>query len=140
MRRSFLKYFLGASTSLVAGEAIAAAKGRLIDKRILGTWQSDKERTVALWKYRKDVGDEKRERFESIFGKMKLRFSTTHVYTEFDDLNEVTPYSVVARDEDSIVIAGYRENKVQLQHIHFEQDSYYVLSGYNVEFFKRISD
>jgi|GEM_PF-1483290 len=140
MRRSILKFFLSTSAALVGGKAIAATKGRLIEKRLLGSWQSDKERTVTRWKYQKDAGEEKREKFEIIFGKLKLRFSATHIYSEYEGLKEVIPYSVLAQDENSVVIAQHRENSLSLEHIHFEQDFYYVLSGYNVEFFRRVLD
>lgn len=139
MRRHALKTILGTSAVLLSGGALAAPKGRLVDKRLLGTWRSDKERTVALWKYQKELSPETRERFERIFGKFTLRFTETHIYTEFEDTKDTVPYSVVARDSSSVVIAWHEEKERSLQHIHFEGESYYVLSGYNVEFYKRVA-
>lgn len=139
MRRHALKTILGTSAVFLSAGAFAAPKRRLIDSRLLGTWRSDKERTVALWKYQKELPPEIRERFEKIFGKFTLRFTETHIYTEFEDTNDTVPYSVVARDSSSVVIAWHEEKEHSLQHIHFEGESYYVLSGYNVEFYKRVA-
>lgn len=139
MRRATLKLLLGLSTTFVAGAALPATKKPKIDRRLLGTWQSDKERTVALWKYKKDIEPEMHERFERIFGKFKLRFSETHIDTEFEETNDKVPYSVLATDSESVVIAWHEEKNISLQHIHFEEDAYYVLSGYNVEFYKRVA-
>lgn len=138
MRRQTLKTVLGASAALFSAGAWAAPKGRLVDHRLLGTWRSDKERTLALWKYQKELAPDVRERFERIFGKFTLRFTATQIHTEFEDLKETVPYSVVARDSSSVVIAWHQEKGRSLQHIHFEGEGYYVISGYNVEFYQRV--
>lgn len=139
MRRHALKAILGTSAVLLTSRAFGAAGRRLVDNRLLGTWRSDKERTIALWKYQKEIAPETRERFEKIFGKFTLRFTETHIYTAFEDTKDAVPYSVVARDSSSVVIAWHEERERSLQHIHFEGESYYVLSGYNVEFYKRVA-
>ncbi len=139
MRRHALKAILGTSVALLASAAFGARENRITDKRLLGTWRSNKERTVSLWKYQKEISPEERERFESIFGKFTLRFTETHIYTEFEGTKDSVPYSVIARDSSSVVIAWHEEKERSLQHIHFEGESFYVLSGYNVEFYKRVA-
>ena len=139
MRRNALRILLGTSAALAAFPALAAPRRRKVDQRLIGTWRSNKEKTVSLWKYTKEVSPEVRERVENLFGKLTFRFSETHIFTEFDELKESVPYSVVAQDKTSVVIAWYEEKETSLQHIHFEDDGYYVLSGYNVEFFSRVA-
>jgi hypothetical protein len=139
MRRHALKAILGTLIALLTSGTLGATEKRIVDKRLLGTWRSDKERTIALWKYQKELAPETRERFEKIFGKFTIRFTETHIYTEFEDTKNTVPYSVVARDSSSVVIAWHEEKERSLQHIHFEGESYYVLSGYNVEFYTRVS-
>ena len=139
MRRLALKAILGTSAALLASAAFGARESRITDKRLLGIWRSDKERTVSLWKYQKEISSEERERFENIFGKFTLRFTETHIYTEFEGTKDSVPYSVIARDASSVVIAWHEEKERSLQHIHFEGEGYYVLSGYNVEFYKRVA-
>jgi hypothetical protein len=138
MRRNALKFLLGASATFVAGDTFSAVKMVKEDKRLLGDWQSDKDRTIALWKYSKDISDDKRAHFESIFGKFKLNFSKTHISTVFEETKEVVRYSVIAQDSSSVVIAWHEKNDTTLQHIHFDDGGYYVISGYNIEFYKRV--
>jgi hypothetical protein len=139
MRRHALKAILGTTAALLTGGAFSASGKRLVDRRLLGTWRSDKERTLALWKYQKELSPEVRERFERIFGKFTLRFTETHIYTVFEDTRDTVPYTVVARDANSVVIAWHEDKERSLQHIHFDADGYFVLSGHNVEFYKRVT-
>jgi hypothetical protein len=139
MRRQILNVALGTAATLLTSGAIGAADRRFIEKRLLGTWRSDKERTIAHWKYKKELAPEVQERFEKIFGKFTLRFTETHIYTEFEDTKDTVPYSVVAHDSSSVVIAWHEEKERSLQQIHFEDEGYHILSGYNVEFYKRIA-
>ena len=55
MRRHALKAIFGTSVALLTSGALGATEKRLVDKRLLGTWRSDKERTIALWKYQKEL-------------------------------------------------------------------------------------
>lgn len=140
MRRYVLKTLFGTSSILFSNAVFPANPKTETDSRLLGTWRSDKERTVALWKYRKEISKNEREKFEKIFGKFTLRFTPTHVHTEFDGTKDTMAYTVIARDSSSVVIALRQEETDSLQHIHFDGEHYYVLSGYNVEFYKRVSD
>lgn len=102
---------------MLTSGAFRARERRLVDRRLLGFWRSDQERTLSLWKYQKELSPEVRERFEKIFGKFTLRFTETHIYIEFEDTKDILPYSVVARDSSSVVIAWHEEKERSLQHI-----------------------
>lgn len=139
MRRAFLRLLAASPLIATATSSLAAVKTRRIDRRLIGTWRSDKERTVKNWHYTKELEPEKKERFENLFGKFTLRFTNTHVHTEFDSEKQVVPYTVVASDDSSVVIMWHEQGRSSLQHIHFDEQGYYVLSGYNVEFYTRVS-
>ena len=139
MRRRIINVALGTAAALLTCDAVGAVDRSHIEKRLLGTWRSDKERTIANWKYKKELAPEVKERFERIFGKFTLRFTEKYIFTEFDDTKTTAPYLVVAQDSTSVVIEWHEEKGRSLQQIHFEDDGYYVLSGYNVEFYKRIA-
>ena len=108
------------------------------DKRRLGTWRSDKERTVSLWRYKTELDAEKKAKFESIFGKLTKRFTPTFAYSEYDTEKIKSKYRVLGSDHSSVVVAYVEEKGVELQQIFFEAESFYVVSGYNVEFFRRV--
>jgi hypothetical protein len=114
MRRQILNVALGTAATLLTSGAIGAPDKRLIEERLLGTWRSDKERTIAHWKYQKELAPEVQERFEKIFGKFTLRFTETHIYTEFEVTKDTVAYSVVAHDSSSVVIAWHKEKERSL--------------------------
>lgn len=125
----------------VAGATLpaAAAEERRTDSRLLGTWRSDKERTIAHWCHLTETSLEKRRKLDGVFGKLTVRFTETNIESELDGVADSVSYSVVTSDASSVVVT-YKGplGSQELQHIHFEEDSYYVLVGYNVEFFKRV--
>jgi Spy/CpxP family protein refolding chaperone len=138
MRREALKLSLLAATVVASGQTIATMNPAK-DTRLLGTWLSDKERTVGMWRYRKELTDEQRAKFEAIFGKFRKRFTATHVHTEFEGDKTTTRYKVVAADSRSVVVSFPDEKSSNLQQLFFEDGGWmYVFSGYNVEFFRRV--
>jgi|SRR3989344_8113765 len=112
-------------------------KRKLQDKRLLGVWRSDKAKTTKFWAFRKRLSVRKRKHIFNLFGKLRLRFTREKIYSEYEDLKNVVPYSVIAKDKNSVVIIWHEKDGDSLQHIHFENGSFYIVSGYNVEIFKR---
>lgn len=94
-----------------------------------------------MWRYKKELEPAKREKFEAIFGKLTHRFTATHWYTEFDGEKSSGPYWVVASDSRSVVVAYREDHDPHLQQIFFEEGYMYVFfpTGYNVEFFRRVT-
>jgi hypothetical protein len=135
MRRTTLKFLAACSLALPALPSLAV-KARKVDKRLLGTWRSDKERTTQFWRYKSNLDAEQKAKFESIFGKLRRRFTETHSYSEFDGEKTSGRYLVVASDSKSVVLA-FPEEHFDLQQIFFEENAFYVASGYNFEFFRR---
>jgi len=136
MRRSFLSAI--ALTGLSVTGAAASKTPRKVDKRLIGTWKSDKERTVARWQYNKPLDNAQREKFESIFGKLVWRITETYYYGIFEDQKFSDTYTVLASDENSVCVSHHNDGKPELNQYFFEEGYMYILSGYNVEFFKRV--
>lgn len=137
MRRATLKLLAASSLTLAAFPSIAD-KPRTVDKRLLGTWRSDKERTTKLWRYKTELDAERKTKFESIFGKLTRRFTTTHAYSEFGGEKTSKAYRVVASDARSVVLASSEGGCIELEQIFFEDEWFYVITGYNLEFFRRV--
>lgn len=112
------------------------------DLRLLGTWHSDREATVAEWRFRKRLPPEKRRRFLDIFGHLRITYTPTRVRVIFHDTEAVGSYELLATDPESVAIRhgvlGLDETP-RIQHLHFEgPDRYWIALGPNREWFKRV--
>jgi hypothetical protein len=134
------------------------------DKRLLGTWRSDKRRTIEEWVYRKKLVPAKRKQFESIFGKLRVKYTRGRVYLSLPhrDWERSQRYIVVAHDETSVAIVKYGPLRIKdrwkynteilkleeemfgvhpkITHIHFDKQRYWISlgNGRNREFFWKI--
>ena len=115
----------------------------MIDTRLLGTWKSDIRKT--LWEARRwrDIPESKRRKLRLILGKLRVRFTRTRSYSEFEGKRSVAPYQVVAKDARSVAIlapAILDEDEQEIVHIHFEGRYYWVwpdLANFP-EYFRRL--
>jgi hypothetical protein len=106
------------------------------DRRLLGSWRSDRLRTLRHYKHGPKSPSASRRRFKSIFGKLVVRWTRKFVYTEFERPVERQAYEIVARNASSVVV---RFADGELMHIHFEDDWYWIgVHGVMCEYFKRI--
>jgi hypothetical protein len=129
---------LAAGVVLVAVAAWAAmhfAKGRPGDPRLIGTWQSDADATIAELRKARPVTDEQEQGMRKLFGRMKITYAATTFTTDLDGTVETHPYQVVSKDAESVVVK-FRfslTNKDELFRIRFVgADTYWV----DVEQFK----
>jgi hypothetical protein len=110
------------------------------DKRLLGTWKSDRRKTMAEWNWPKGYPTQKRKKVAAMFGKLTIRYTRTRIYSEFEDLRESDSYQVVAADSDSVAIVCWssllKENRIW--HLHFEGDFFWIAIGPCREWFKRV--
>lgn len=121
---------------------------RTYDPRLIGTWQSDKERT--LEQFPKHMTGPEKEQLSSLFGKLRVIYTPTAFTTELDGQTETCPYTVLGVDAHSVVIRddSVRDPDLEIlemstfSKIHFDgPDSYWVITefgGIN-EFFRRVS-
>lgn len=120
------------------------------DKRLVGRWKSDSEKTSAEIVARNDVSDARTQGLLRMFGKLELRYTRWRCYSEFEGRTQVGWYRVVARDKESVVVVsrsksweawGVRVPAMRtIQHIHFDADAYWItLGNSNIrEFFRRV--
>ena len=84
----------------------------------------------------------KRRRFRALFGKLKVRWGTRYVYTEYEGAKSKDEYRIIAIDADSVVVRCYSElfEREVLMQIYFEDDHYWfcTLWGFR-EYFRRVS-
>jgi hypothetical protein len=105
----------------------------MYDKRLIGTWQSDARKTRREIRNRTDLPEKLAKWLLPMFGKLRLRYTRTEVYTTFEDYETVEPYTVVSQDSDSLVIKTRSYSPFEsseLSHIHFEhRHRYWVELG-----------
>lgn len=111
------------------------------DKRLIGTWQSDRAKTFRHYKPVKGFSEARLRRFKALFGKLTVRWGRTKYYTELEGSRGSEHYEVVASDDTSVVIrhVDFITGLPELKQIHFEGDYYYfALDGHLSEWFRRI--
>ena len=110
---------------------------------LIGSWRSDKVRTTKQWVYPKRLAVAKRNDFESIFGKLVMRFTASKHYVTHEGKTRARPYRVLWSREGPtfpqiVVVYGTGKDE-SAQHIFFDApDSFYVQGGKCAEFFKRV--
>lgn len=112
------------------------------DRRLLGTWRSDRRRTFRHFKPKAGCPPKSLRKLKALFGKLVVKWGRGVCYTELVGHRESTRYDVVASDTASVVVRLRDElsGEDRLHHIHFDGDYYWVaLSGGSIcEFFRRV--
>ena len=116
-------------------------RAKKIDRRLLGAWRSDKKLTLAEWVFPKTASPKGRQVMRSLFGKLTMRYTATHVFTELDGDRTSCRYKILAIDEESVAILRLIEDgRSEIQHVHFaDRNVHWVSSGRNREFFRRVA-
>jgi len=110
---------------------------------LLGTWRSDRKRTVSQWVYPKRLAERRRKEFEAIFGKMQVRYTKTRHVSKFKGRTWISPYRILWSREGpvfpQIIIVFKTKEGETAQHIFFDSpNSFYIQGGKCAEFFKRV--
>jgi hypothetical protein len=116
------------------------------DERLLGTWQSDADRTIAALRERGPVDENQEAALRKLFGKLRITYTPTAYTTELDGVTESNPYEVLGRDRLSVVIREVptKPSPLELTEftvIHFDgPDAYWLYTkvGDIQEYFKRV--
>ncbi|MET0551882.1 MAG: hypothetical protein ABW221_02520 [Vicinamibacteria bacterium] len=111
------------------------------DRRLLGTWKSDRRRTMREVNARTDFSAKAKDFLGGVFGHLVLRYTRTRCHSTFRGAADWSSYRVVARDAYGLLLVSSHpdEREERLFHIHFEgEDTYWVSQGSFREFFRRI--
>jgi hypothetical protein len=114
------------------------------DRRLLGTWRSDRRRTLRELRFPRHVSRKKQEPLRAIFGKLKLTYTRSRVRYALDDWRATRPHEVLASDSNSVAIRLRDETTDEwiIQHLHFDPKNagrYWVSIGFGREWFKKLS-
>jgi hypothetical protein len=136
MRRATLKGL--ASFGLATLLSPTRAQSAVSEPRLIGSLVSDREKIIALWRFRADTSVETRERVAALFGKMLLSFSAGEMRALTGTHETVQPYRILATDFRSGVVEYDADGRRLLEQLFFEGDYMYKFAGYNIEYFRRI--
>jgi len=111
------------------------------DSRLIGTWKSDRHRTLREIRPCDDLSPRAQSLYDRVFGKLILKYTqTTFTASGIGDA-ERTKYRVIASDSESVVIQfadALTESSI-LRQIHFDgPDRYWIALGRFREWFRRL--
>jgi hypothetical protein len=66
---------------------------------LVGTWRSDRRRTLAQWVYPKRLASDRKATFEAIFGRLLVKFTRSRHSTIYDGQKHTGPYRVIWSQE-----------------------------------------
>ena len=114
---------------------------RLAKQRLLGTWRSDRKRTMRSWVFPKPLSERHRKRFAHVFGKATWRFTRLFCYGQYEELQWKGPYRILWADPSSAVVVFEQEDGENCHHLFFDGDHFYFCASRNgnVEFFKKVA-
>jgi hypothetical protein len=135
MRRTALKHL--ALLGLTASAATPSTRAMPLEPRLLGAWVSDREKTLALWRFHPEASPETRDKVAALFGRLRLTFTATDVRAMQDGIETVHAYRVLASDARSVVLETTLDGGRVLEQVFFEGNYCYKLAGYNLEYFRR---
>jgi hypothetical protein len=114
---------------------------RSFDSRLVGVWKSGRRRTFRNYKPNPGLSPIKFRRFQSIFGKLIIKWGRGSYVTDFNGDRVREPYAVIASDDQSVVVQTLDKlsGKLRLQYIRFEGHYYWTTTGSGLcEYFQRI--
>lgn len=118
----------------------------MIDRRLIGTWKSDRRLTAKDIAARRDIPTAKVARLARIFGHLTLRYTPTRCYSQFHEGKDVRSYRVLAKTADSVVVRSRAlapETFTSVYHLRFTEvgpspSVYWISLGAFREFFRRV--
>ena len=111
---------------------------------LLGTWRSDRKRTVAQWVYPKRLAVKRRKWFESIFGHLTIQYTAKFEISRHEGKRSRRRYRIAWSREGPVFpqlfIVTHDTAGEKGTHIFFDsRNSFYVQGGKCAEFFKRVT-
>lgn len=139
---------------LFAVIALLLIPRRITDERLLGTWQSDSERTIAEIQENRTPSEDQLIKLRNLFGTLRVNYLNNGTFTyQLTSTNPVekSRYEVLGVDAHSVVIREIESTlsplksleieQSEITHIHFDgPDSYWIVPelGSSREYFRRI--
>ena len=112
------------------------------DDRLIGTWVSDKEKTLSQFREQGISNDKLYDFLNDNLGKLKITYTPYKAIINFDGTITEEKYEILGKDHDSIAIKGksaFGEDEISI--LTFDDNYFYTyseLGGY-VEYFRKVN-
>jgi hypothetical protein len=105
--------------SLIASAAVTVPVlfTRMPDHRLIGTWQSDADRTIAGIGEREPMDAKREAALRKLFGKLRVTYTLVTVTMELDSWTKTGRYEVLGKDKCSVVIRDIQDKPSPLDEI-----------------------
>ena len=108
------------------------------DRRLLGAWRSDRNRTLKEWMWRPRTSAAHRKLITEMFGHLTIRYTRQRIHIEFKGESSSQSYKILGADADTVAIMHGSSSGPSIQHIHFSGvNHYWITIGRQREWFKR---
>ena len=99
-----------------------------MDRRLPGTWRSDRRRTFRHWTPHPKASPQAVRKLKALFGKMVVTWGRSKVHTDLDGYRTSEKYEVVASDSVSVVVRlqDTVSDEERLHQIHFDGEGYWI--------------
>ena len=141
-------FVTGLLTGILATLICSGNKAHITDERLMGTWQSDADRTFAEIRQRRPLTAEHEALFRKLFGRLKVTYTPTTGKSLMDGVTETFPIEILDKDAHSVVLRtpnspqGAAVGESEFTLIKFDgSDSFSLITGLGTdirEYFKRI--
>jgi hypothetical protein len=113
----------------------------MIDKRLLGTWKSDKAKTLAEMRLRRDFKSKQLKVLAPMLGKLEVRYTRTKCHVKLGKYRDSRQYTVLGKDSEGVAILSGSSlcGEDQITHIRFDGRHYWItVRGCYREWFKKV--
>lgn len=110
----------------------------MLDSRLIGIWKSHTQKVAREILARRDIPASKKRELRSLFGKLELRYTRTHIHALLNGKRAISRYIVVAKDSSSVGIVSFNAlTGPVISHTHFEGKHSWIGLGKIREYFKK---
>jgi hypothetical protein len=111
-------------------------------KQLLGSWRSDRLRTLEFWGFAKKAKPAAKRLFRArnFFGHLEWHVTAKRIRVVYEGQSRSEPYTVMWKDDYRVIVKIGGTKRVDVRDIHFDGDRhFYMLAGRaNCEFFRRV--
>lgn len=110
---------------------VAQVPPPICDARLIGTWQSDAERTIAELRVSRSISDEQHTKLQALFGKLRITYATDGRWkSDLEGHIDRGRYRIYRHAGTLLSLLAYHDHPTKLQQLGIEVEPTY----YRIQF------